>query len=142
MCVNFSEFITKKYIDWRGDETGNKKSISRYARDVIGVTPQLFSEWMNRGKKPDRKNILKLAEKLGPRVYDVLGLPRPPVDISLNALPPAMREALLAATAELAEIFTSNKIDPASLEGEALTISVMEKHGFKWSVTQNPEQPG
>jgi hypothetical protein len=81
-CVNFSEFITEKYVLWRGKETGNKKSISRYARDELGITPQLLSEWMNRGKVPTEEKYIKLLiEKFGDSVFEFL-----PSDAQLKPL--------------------------------------------------------
>ena len=137
--MEFADWLNKKYIEYRGD---TRSTVSEFA-EYIGVRQPVMSGWMKKGgKKPDRNNILKIADKLGPEVYDVLGLPRPAFGVPLEALSPAMREALLAATLELADILASNKINPDSAEGEALTISVMEKHGFKWIDTHKSGQPG
>jgi len=138
----FSDWIQKKYVEWRGDAIGNDRSITEFAA-MLGVPQSLMSQWMKKGGKTPRhhKYITALA-KLGSDVYDVLGLPRPSFDLPFDALPPEMRKALFEATHELADTLASYKINPASPEGEALTVEVLEKHGFKWIDTKKSEQPG
>lgn len=83
-----------------------------------------------------------MAAKLGPEIYDVLGLRRPGlVDLPAD-LPPEFRALLVAATRELADTLAENKINPASPQGEALAESIMEKHGFKRIVTTSPGKSG
>jgi hypothetical protein len=35
-----------------------------------------YNAWVNGTREPDMSNAIKIAEKIGPQVYDVLGLPR------------------------------------------------------------------
>lgn len=78
MCVNFHHWITKKYIEYRGDAIGNERSIADFATR-IGVSPQLISNWMKvgGGVPKSKKAIDALARIYGLEVYDVLGLARP-----------------------------------------------------------------
>ncbi len=103
---------------------------------MIGVSQSLMSQWMKKGGKVPRsqKYISALVKCFGDEVYEVLGLPAPE-SVPIEALPPAVREALLAATRELADTLAERRIDPDSDEAEALTVSIMEKHGFKWTRT-------
>jgi hypothetical protein len=88
-----SGYITQKYVDWRGKETGNKKSIARFARDVLKLSPQIVNEWMNRGKIPRKGEYINaLAAVYGEEVYSILGIVAPGKEIiDLSQLEPADR---------------------------------------------------
>ena len=43
---------------------------------LLGVSQQSLSQWMNGLRLPTGENVFILADKLGPRVYDILGEPR------------------------------------------------------------------
>ena len=75
--MEFSEWITKKYVEWRGEAVGRSRSVSEFA-DFIGVKQQAMSSWMYGIVPKDYENIIKLAAKLGDEVYDVLNVPHPP----------------------------------------------------------------
>lgn len=136
--MEFADWLNKKYISFRGN---SRATISEFAQ-FCGVPQSAMSKWMGKGgEKPARKNIAKLASKLGPEVYDLLGLPRPALDEAFESIPPVMRAALSAAAHELLEAFETYKIDPVSPAAEALSIEIMERHGFKWIETRD-EQPG
>ena len=80
--MEFQDWITAKYIKWRGDAIGHERSISDFAK-LIGVSQQVVSGWMN-GSIPNRQQtIAKVAAKY-PDVYEVLGLPPP------EGMPPAV----------------------------------------------------
>lgn len=75
LIMEFSEWITRKYILWRGDTIGREGSVSEYAA-YLGVAQQLVSEWMQKGgSRPAKQtSIAKLADKYGVEVFDVLGI--------------------------------------------------------------------
>lgn len=135
--VDFSDWLNKKFVEYRGD---TRRTISDFAAH-IGVRQPVMSNWMKKGgNTPKNKNLLRIAEKLGPEVYDVLDLPRPAFD-PFDPMPPAMREALEDAVHELKEAMSKYNLDPVSPAAEALSIEIMERHGFKWIETRD-EQPG
>jgi len=75
--MKFSEWITKKYIEWRGDAIGRNRSVSDFASHV-GVTQETMSNWMN-GSIPKRQELItRLVGIFGAEVYDILELERPP----------------------------------------------------------------
>jgi transcriptional regulator with XRE-family HTH domain len=78
MEMEFWEWMTQKYIDWRGNAVGHERTISEFAKK-LGVSQSLMSQWMKRGGKVPNsaKHINSLIEEYGSEVYDVLGLPRP-----------------------------------------------------------------
>jgi hypothetical protein len=133
--MEFSGWITHKYIDWRGDAVGNEKSISQYAL-LIGVKQPTLSQWMKKGgNKPESKiQIEKLVNFFGYEVYDALGLPRPKSDeISLDQLDPVDAAALSAIRSELAGV------DPSTPEGFKRMVKILSEHGIKVFKTIAPD---
>ncbi len=96
--MEFWEWMTKKYIEWRAD---SRRTISEFAK-YVGVSQPVMSDWMKRdGKKPGAKNVSLIASKLGIEVYDILALPRPQTAVDpqtqeliklMEKLPPDQRE--------------------------------------------------
>jgi len=72
----FSELLERKYQEWRAVQTARKAGITQFA-ESLGLEREVLSSYMNRGSKPQGENLSKLVEKLGPEVYDSLGLLRP-----------------------------------------------------------------
>ena len=72
---NFSNWITKKFVEWQAAE-GKRKTIEEFAA-YLGTSRPLVNMWMNGNKKPGGENIKILAELFGNEIYDVLDLPRP-----------------------------------------------------------------
>lgn len=73
----FSEWITEKFLDWQ-KSAGERKTLIEFA-DWIGVSQPSLSDWMSGKYKPKgSKNIHRLYIKLGPEIFDVLEMERPP----------------------------------------------------------------
>ena len=62
----YVKFVTKK---------GRVTSAAEFAK-WLGVPNTSLSQWMNGIREPVGNNVFKLANKLGPIVYDILGQPR------------------------------------------------------------------
>lgn len=74
--MDAKEFIFQKYLDWQ-KQSGRSQAQGKFAA-YLGVSASSLSDWLNGAYAPSgAKNISALAEKLGPEVYDVLGLARP-----------------------------------------------------------------
>jgi predicted DNA-binding protein YlxM (UPF0122 family) len=127
--LEFWEWITKKYVDYRGDAIGQDRSITEFA-NWVGVSQQTMSGWMKKGGKLPRsqKSITNLVKKFGPEVYDVLGLPMPEASFPIDSLPSEMQTDLRLALSEIKSKLGS--LDPDSPEGDALVRSILKKHGF------------
>ena len=71
----FNEWITQKYIQWRGNAFGREKTISDFA-EYIGVSQSLMSRWMKPGGNvPSSQDaISKLFDKYKIEIYDILGI--------------------------------------------------------------------
>ena len=72
-------WLTRKFREWES-KTGRRQSLSAFAR-YLGVKQPSLSHWINHDNPPSYENIEKLAEKLGPEIYDIMGMPRPDPNI-------------------------------------------------------------
>lgn len=77
--MTFSKFLENKFLEWQQRE-GGRRTVKEFAA-YIGVSQSTISMWWNEGRQPEGDNLLKLAMKLGVEVYDVLGKPRPDIDL-------------------------------------------------------------
>lgn len=74
--VKFSDWITRKYLEWQAD-SGERKTIEEFAA-YLGVSRPLLNMWMNGNiTKPGRQNIKMLVQIFGLEVYDAIGEKRP-----------------------------------------------------------------
>lgn len=138
MPGEFSEWITKKYIDWRGNSIGQDRSISKFA-EMLGVRQNVLSAWMQKnGKAPrSKKNISALIRYFGFEVYDALDLPRPSESDVLSQLPPELSEPLIAALEEIRASGLNTGKEIASTEDFEKIKAILSKHGVKFNVTFN-----
>lgn len=76
--MEFSDWITKKYIEWRGDAIGQERSITKFA-EMLEVPQSLMTQWLKKGGKvpTSQKYISKLIKYYGVEAYDALGISRP-----------------------------------------------------------------
>lgn len=75
MNKKLGEFLTRKYLEYQL-EKGRPIFVREFA-EWLGVPPTSYSNWINTGIIPSIRYIDRLADKLGPEVYDVVGLARP-----------------------------------------------------------------
>ncbi len=81
--ISFAYWLRRRYADWRYGPF-NVQSVIHPGRRIshfsqwLGVDLRLLIGWMS-GERPDPESeeFKRIAEKLGPNVYDRLGLPRP-----------------------------------------------------------------
>lgn len=131
MTMEFSDWITQKYIRWRGDAVGNDRTITEFAR-WLGVSQSLVTQWMQKGGKvpKSQKSIVALASRYGAEVYEVLGLIPPDSQILLRALPSEFSSWLSAAVQDIIDTLNSRGVDKDSPEASAITREVMGRWGF------------
>lgn len=128
--MEFSDWFTKKYVEWRGPSVGNDRTISDFA-DWIEISQPLASQYMKKGGKvpKSQKVIQKIAAKY-PEVYDVLGLERPD-SIKVDHLPSDLRTRLESALSEINETIAARGIKPDSDEGVRTASQILARFGFK-----------
>jgi len=74
--VTLAKWLEKKYLEWMylGGSIRTQKDFAEY----LGVSQPVLNRYMTgRHKRPDFEIIVKFADKLGPEIYDVVGLDRP-----------------------------------------------------------------
>jgi hypothetical protein len=131
--MEFYEWITKKYTDWRGDAIGQDRSISEFAA-MLKVPQSLMSQWMKRGGiiPNSKKYINILVENFGVEAYDVLGMPRPSLSDTLSSLSPEQADAVVHALAEIRSSGLYNGNAEASPEEVERIKDILEKHLGKY----------
>lgn len=127
-----SNWLFNEFLEWQKKE-GSRKPQARFAK-YLGVKPSTFSMWITGKQDPDPYNADKIAAKLGPEIYDLLGLARPD-NIPLDQLPHAVRDRLTDAVYEVNSELSSRGLSGDSPEAEDIVIRIFEKHGFKYTRT-------
>ncbi len=61
-------------------ESGRHRTVSEFAV-WLDIPRSLLSRYLNGQRQPSRENVGKIAARLGPEVYDLLGLQRPDPNI-------------------------------------------------------------
>jgi transcriptional regulator with XRE-family HTH domain len=127
--VDFSNWITQKFIDWRGDRHGRGSSVADFAL-LFGASQQLVSDWMRKGGKKPRaaKYINALAAVYGDEVYEVLGLRKPPDDFA--QFPEPLASHLRAASDEIESLLNSGRFPPNSPEHAEAAREIFKRHGL------------
>ena len=138
MKMEFSDWITKKYIEWRGDAIGQEKSITKYA-DMLGVPQSLMTQWLKKGGKvpTSQKYISILIEHFGNEAYDILGIPRPSENDLLAGLPADLASDVKLALEELRSSGLNNGKEEASPEDVEKIRHILEKHLGKYQATEH-----
>jgi hypothetical protein len=81
----FADWLLRKFVDWQLEKREGANA-TKFGRWIDPKIPQQYmSRWLN-GFVPNQKNIDRLAKKLGPEVYDILGIERPVTDPRLKGI--------------------------------------------------------
>ena len=136
--MSFPEWLTAKYVEWRGDRVGRGTSMTAFAK-YLGVRQSVFNEWMQGRALPGKVSLRKLGPKY-PDVYEVLDIPSPEGASPFDALPPDMARALQLATEEVNRTLEQRSLTGSSPEAERITIEIFEKFGFKYVRTEEVEE--
>ena len=127
--MDWKEWFTRQYLDWRNDKPGRAGSAASFARE-IGFEPQILSNWMNRGSTPkDHETVQKLIDYFGPVIYDVLGVPPPEIN-PLDQLPPELRSRFSTAILEIAQELNARSLDTESPEAAEISRDILSKYGL------------
>lgn len=126
----FGEWLDSQYLKWQA--ANGRRTLDEFA-EYLGVGSRVtLSRWINGQHKPDKESIDILAAKLGPEVYDLLGLQRPDPQVSkivawFTSLPEEARkkaEELMQQLAEGKQAVESEKLPPtiAEIVGQLLKM--------------------
>lgn len=97
----FARFVEKKFLEWMLKEGGIRTQAQFAAH--LGISQSGLNNYMNgKVEKPDIEVVIKLADedKLGPEIYEVLGMERPERGVSelqeaYESVPEESREEFL-----------------------------------------------
>lgn len=71
----FQKLLTESFFDWARKQGRRNVSDQQFAK-YLGVSAPSLNQWINGYRLPNFENAAKLADKLGPEIFDVLGYPR------------------------------------------------------------------
>lgn len=70
----FQEFMLMEYAKFADRRKKIRPSMNEFGR-WLGVKVASLDHWMNGNRVPDLANAIVLSERLGPRVFEILGYP-------------------------------------------------------------------
>ena len=114
-----ADWLNAKFLEWAQGQ-GQRKTLREFA-EWLGVKEGVLGHWMAGRNKPTGDNIDTLAAKLGPEIYDMLGLARPDPLLTqfskmLDSLPPDEREAFMEQVKKYYDKLAGKRKQPALAE--------------------------
>lgn len=73
--MDFKDWLEQKFLIWQSG-IGKRQTLTAFAQH-LGLSQPLISRYMSGQILPSAESVQKLADKLGPEVYGLLGLARP-----------------------------------------------------------------
>jgi len=130
------DWLNQKFLEWERAQ-GRKQSYYAFAR-YLEVSQSGLGQWMNGSGTPSGDDLLNIANKLGPEIYDVLGLPRPNAEVqrltvSFANLPSDIRQRLANAITESDNSLHVERLRPDSADARKMVIEILAKWGFKYT---------
>ena len=77
MQETLANWLNDQFLKWEIAQ-GKRQTISAFAR-YLGVPQSSLSSWMAGAYEPSGENLLKIAQKLGREIYEILGIESPPI---------------------------------------------------------------
>lgn len=135
--MDFSDWITRKYIEWRGDAIGQERSITKFA-EMLEVPQSLMTQWLKKGGKvpTSQKYTSILIRHFGVEAYDILGIPRPSQEDVLSGLPSDFASSVRSALEEIRSLGINNGKENASPDEVEKIKLILEKHLGKYQTTE------
>lgn len=126
--THFSDWLFDKFSEWEKTSGKRRRSVAEFSR-YLGVKQPTLARWIIGDSIPKGDSVNLLADKLGPEVYDQLGLPRP----VFYSLPEDFRNRLNLAIREVNENLSTFNLGKDIKESTRITIEIFERHGFKYT---------
>lgn len=130
------DWLNQKFSEWEKAQGGRQSyyAFSRY----LEVSQSGLAAWMTGGDTPLGDDLIALAEKLGPEIYDVLGLPRPNVEVqrvtvSFASLPAEMRQNLTGALSEIDQELRAQRLRSDSAQAYQAAVEILARWGFRYT---------
>lgn len=68
-------WMNRAFLDWQS-QSGSRKSIREFS-EYLKVDYSLLTKWLSATAAPGNENVIILGNRLGPKIYDLRGWPRP-----------------------------------------------------------------
>lgn len=75
MRNELGQWLNHQFLLWQLNQ-GGRQTVGEFAK-YLGVSRDALYKWINGQRVPDLECVEKLADKLGPEVYALVGLPLP-----------------------------------------------------------------
>jgi transcriptional regulator with XRE-family HTH domain len=130
------DWLEQKFLEWEKAQ-GRKQSYYAFAH-YLEVSQSGLNQWMTGSSTPSGGDLLNIANKLGPEIYEILGLPRPNAEVqrltvSFANLPPDIRQKLANAIAESDTTMHVERLRPDSADARKIVIEILAKWGFRYT---------
>lgn len=129
------EYFERNYFDWQ--RIHGRATLTKFA-EFLGMSKGNLSNLMN-GKRTDISMELSYQVCEKTRDYsllEILGYASP-YDIPAAYLPDEIRKIFSFTLQEIEDAIISRNLDPNSEDALALTLSILEKRGFKVNVASD-----
>ena len=73
-------WLNKKFLEWEMAQ-GSRKTLTEFS-EWLEISQPTLSNYMNGERTPTGKNVHRLADKLGPEIYDLLEIQNPDPDLA------------------------------------------------------------
>lgn len=140
LCYNVhmataKEWLNQKFEAWEKAQ-GGRQSYYAFAR-YLEVSQSSLGQWLYGSAVPEGDDVASIARKLGPEIYDVLGLPRPNAETQrapnpFARLPAGIRLDLAHALAEIDTAMRQKRLPTDSPEARQLALEIFAKWGFRY----------
>jgi len=131
--ATLKDWLNQKFVEWEKNQ-GHKQSYYAFAR-YLEVSQSALSQWMMGSSQPDGEDLPVIAKKLGPEIYEIMGLSRPGAEkqqqmVSAVHLPPDIRQHLANAINEADQALRQARIQSDTAEARRITLEILAKWGF------------
>lgn len=96
---SYDQWIMDRFIEWERGEP-RRQSYSAFAR-YLDVNQSSLSQWIAGSYPPSGENVVKIADRLGYEIYDILEIPQDERPIrkdlreAIRQVPPENQDELL-----------------------------------------------
>lgn len=130
------DWLNHKFSEWEKSQ-GGRQSYYAFAH-YLEVSQSGLGTWMTGGENPAGDDLIAIAEKLGPEIYDILGLPRPNaevqrVTVSFASLPPDIRQSLTGALSEVDQALREQRLRPDSPQARPVVLEILARWGIRYT---------
>jgi hypothetical protein len=128
------DWLEQKFHEWESKQE-RKQSYYSFAH-YLGVGHANLALWMDGSVMPQGEDLQMLADKLGPEIYDAVGIPRPNAQLqrlvaAFPGLPAGLRDRLIGAVWDTDQYLRANHLPPDSVDAKKAAVEIFTRWGIK-----------